>query len=134
MTPKPYKENKSALKDFLEKNNLAPVPKAIRDKKVNRVSPNKYYLLLRRLAEKATEEDLARLEAVAWDSALAPNKKINKYQWERVTTMREYDGLHNPLFPWTNPTKKVGYYVAGERYESREHFLLSRTGLGKELL
>lgn len=144
MNPRPFKENKSELKKFLERRNLSPIPKEARGKNISKLAENRYYSKLKQLEENATEEDKARLEAVSWNLKNPPNSKKNKIQWEQVESLRLTDGEFDPNSIWfglymlsggsRHPKKKKGYYVAGVHYESKEAFLLSRTGLGKELM
>lgn len=139
MTQKPYKENKTALREFLERKNLAPMPKEARGKNPSKVPTNKYYLMLKALSKVECPEVQARLAAVGWNEKLTPNATFNKMQYNKVEEMRQTDGEYDPTYFWAalyigRKPREKGYYVAGKRYNSREEFLLSLTELGKELL
>lgn len=142
MTPKHYKENKSSLRQFLEKKELVTCPKEARGKNPHLPAKTKYFYMLERIASNACEEDKARLEAVGW-TGIPTTRAGDKDMLERFESFKFTDGTVDPSSLWygflifangrTNKREK-GYYVAGKRYESREEFLLSRTKLGKELL
>ena len=138
MTPKPYKENKNSLKTFLEKNNLAPVPKEAKDKKPNKYPANRYFILLQRLISKAYPEDLARLKAIGWDGLKEPSLKYDKLAYERLKHLEKQDEFENNggsswyMFYKLQNTEPC-YYVAGKKYRDRADFLFSQTGLGEAL-
>lgn len=147
MNPKPYKENKSSLQDFLERKNLRPLPKKARGKIAKKVPTNRWYIALHDTWIKGSEEDKERLKAIGWEKSRAPHKEWDKTYARKLKEMKENDEwnstIGNSRF-WimlgrsygktSTPIQTEGYYVAGKCYRDRADFLFSLTGLGKELL
>lgn len=145
MNPKPYKQNKSALKQFLDKKaEVLPVPKGA----VHSVpGMNPYRKTLDELFLNGSEEDKARLEATGWTPQVRPAKERDFYYLKKLRMFKEEDAwkTNDSIHSWfilgrtfvkANhwQVEKEKYFVAGKGYASREDFLFSRTGLGRELL
>jgi hypothetical protein len=131
VNPKPYKQNKTALREFLERKNQA-APKV--EKKPVLQGKNRFELLMDEVMRSDDEEDKARLEAAGWMPVLL-ERRYAKEVWEKFKKLKKADENSNSFrMFWLAVKQEPKYYVAQFAYRSREEFLLGRTGLGKELL
>jgi hypothetical protein len=140
MNQKPYKENKSQLRSFLEKNNRVIVPKEAKGKQPNYIPKNNWFRRLESIMLEGSEEDKARLKSLRWDGTKKPDKRWDKFTYESLKDLRDKDDRDNlpgilwGVYIYPPFEENFGYYVAGKKYKDRNEFLLSLTGLGKELI
>lgn len=142
MKEKPYKTNKSELSKFLEKKQ-----KHVVDLKGNIRFADKsciHIVHLQKIAESATEEEKARLEAAG--CILEGNRviflKFTSLECRmRYNNLLKQDTQHNFWSGqnysggyWFYSIKTEGYSVGGKVYKDKTEFLLSRSELGRELL
>jgi hypothetical protein len=134
----PYKTNKSSLSKFLDKKEKKTTVKNTR-----RSPHSKYERMLCREYDNASPEDKLRLEAVGFNPALV---EVLKNDHKRHMTYSHIYSIYLDLRSsdrersedWysflTGTSSGSRYYVAGKDYGTKERFMLSLTGLGKELL
>jgi hypothetical protein len=134
----PYKTNKSSLSKFLDKKEKKTTVKNTR-----RSPHSKYESMLYKRYNDASPEDKLRLEAAGFNPDLVEVLKNDHRR--HATYSKIYKTYLDILYfdedkskDWfaflTGTSSGLGYYVAGKDYGTKEKFMLSFTGLGRELL
>ncbi len=142
---KPYKENKSSLSKFLESRQV-PVPNKLKGAKSTYHYKHRHVIELERIARTAYDstdwEELARLEAAGcvMSCGIVCNFECVPHEvYRRYKKLVEDDRDNNNLGAWRGLFRSLNstpgnYFVAGIGYKSKEHFLATRTELGRALL